>query len=68
MKRGKLIPPTAMAPPIVWLASDAAAGVTGNRYVAAQWDATLSVEANRRAAEAPAGWPSLAAVAGLAGR
>ncbi len=59
-ERAKLIPPAAMAPPIVWLASDAAAGVTGKRYIAAQWDAALSVEVNRGAAEAPAGWPSLA--------
>ncbi|MFM9942956.1 MAG: SDR family NAD(P)-dependent oxidoreductase [Hyphomicrobiaceae bacterium] len=59
-KRTDLIPPTAMVPPIVWLCSAAADGVTGRRYVAAEWKAGRSLEANRAAAEAPAGWPSLA--------
>ena len=58
--RGDLIPPTAMLGPILWLCSDDGAGVTGRRYVAAEWKAGRSVEENRRAAEAPAGWPSLA--------
>lgn len=60
LKRSDLIPPSAMCGPIVWLASDAAAGVTGNRYIAAKWDQKRSVDANRAEAEAPAGWPSLA--------
>lgn len=58
--RGDLIPPAAMVPPIVWLASDAGAGVTGRRIVAAKWTAGASLEANRAAAEAPIGWPDLA--------
>ncbi|MEZ5854500.1 MAG: SDR family NAD(P)-dependent oxidoreductase [Hyphomicrobiaceae bacterium] len=60
LKRAELIPPSAMAGPILWLCSDAASGVTGNRYVAAQWKTGRSIEENRRAAESPAGWPSLA--------
>ena len=59
-KRSDLIPPTAMVPPIVWLCSEAGTGVTGRRYVAAQWKAGRSLEENRAAAEAPAAWPSLA--------
>lgn len=59
-KRTDLIPPTAMVGPMVWLSSDAGAGVTGRRYIAAEWKAERTVEANRAAAEAPAGWPSLA--------
>lgn len=59
-KREDLIAPSAMVPPIVWLCSPAGNGVTGKRYVAAQWKADQSVDANRAAAEAPIGWPGLA--------
>jgi NAD(P)-dependent dehydrogenase (short-subunit alcohol dehydrogenase family) len=59
-KRGDLIPPAAMVPPIVWLASDGGAGVTGHRYIAAKWKAEAPLAANRAAAEAPIGWPELA--------
>ncbi len=59
-KRADLIPPAAMVPPIVWLCSDAGASITGNRYIAAEWNAGRTLAANRAAAEAPIGWPSLA--------
>lgn len=59
-QRTALIPPAAMVPPIVWLCSDAAADVTGKRYIAAEWQASASIAANRQAAEAPIGWPGLA--------
>ena len=49
-----------MPPPMLWLCSDAAADVTGKRYIAAEWDASKSVAENRAAAEAPTGWPGLA--------
>lgn len=58
--RAALIPTSAMPPPMLWLCSADATGVTGNRYIAAEWDASKPVDANRAAAEAPAGWPSLA--------
>jgi len=58
--RADLIPTSAMVPPMLWLCSTAADGVTGNRYIAAEWDAAKSVSDNRAASEAPAGWPSLA--------
>jgi NAD(P)-dependent dehydrogenase (short-subunit alcohol dehydrogenase family) len=60
MKRADLIPPTAMVPPIVWLASAAGASVTGKRFIAAKWKAEATLAANRAAAEAPIGWPDLA--------
>lgn len=58
--RADLIPTAAMVPPMLWLASKAAGDVTGNRYIAANWDPARPVAANREAAESPAGWPSLA--------
>jgi len=60
MVRETLIPTSAMPPPMLWLCSDAAAGVTGKRYIAAEWDDSKSPEENRAKCEAPAGWPSLA--------
>ena len=60
LKRGDLIPPSAMVGPIVWLCSEDGNGVTGRRYVAAEWKAGRSVEENRKAAEAPVAWPMLA--------
>jgi NAD(P)-dependent dehydrogenase (short-subunit alcohol dehydrogenase family) len=35
--RSSLLAPDVMGPPIVWLASEAAAGVHGERIVAAEW-------------------------------
>jgi NAD(P)-dependent dehydrogenase (short-subunit alcohol dehydrogenase family) len=57
--RRALIAPQVMAPPIVWLCSDAAGGVTGNRYIAAHWEATLAPEEAERRCRAPIGWPGI---------
>ena len=57
--RHALIPPAVMAPPIIWLCSDAADGITGNRYIAAYWDASKPPEEAERQCRAPAGWPGL---------
>jgi NAD(P)-dependent dehydrogenase (short-subunit alcohol dehydrogenase family) len=59
-ERKSLIAPQVMAPPILWLCSDAAAETTGNRYVAAQWDASRAPENAERDARAPIAWPELA--------
>ncbi len=59
-ERADLIPPGVMAPPIVWLCSEAAGGITGNRYVAAQWDPAKPPEQAERECRAPIAWPSLA--------
>jgi NAD(P)-dependent dehydrogenase (short-subunit alcohol dehydrogenase family) len=59
-QRSALIAPAVMAPPIVWLCSDAADGVTGNRYVAAQWDADGPQAQVERRCRAPIAWPDLA--------
>ena len=58
--RATLIPPSAMAPPILWLCSDAGGAHTGHRYVAADWNAEAGSEAAARACRAPIAWPDLA--------
>lgn len=60
LRREDLVPPAKMAPPMLWLCSREADGVTGKRYIAAKWDETLPAEAARRASEAPIAWPELA--------
>jgi NAD(P)-dependent dehydrogenase (short-subunit alcohol dehydrogenase family) len=37
-ERAKMIQPEVMAPPLVWLVSDAAGKVTGRRFLAIHWD------------------------------
>jgi NAD(P)-dependent dehydrogenase (short-subunit alcohol dehydrogenase family) len=59
-ERSALIAPSVMAPPIVWLCSAAADGITGNRYVAADWDANAPQEQVERRCRAPIAWPELA--------
>ncbi len=58
--RADLVPTTKMVPPMLWLCSDEANGVTGNRYVAANWDGAVPVADARTASESPAAWPDLA--------
>ena len=57
--RSELIPPAAMAPPALWLASPASDGVTGRRFVAGLWDPALPPEQAAAAAGAPIAWPEL---------
>lgn len=59
-ERKDLIAPEVMVPPIVWLCSDAATGINGNRYVAAHWDASAAPEEAERRCRAPIAWPELA--------
>jgi NAD(P)-dependent dehydrogenase (short-subunit alcohol dehydrogenase family) len=39
--RARMLQPEIMVPPLLWLISDAAAGVTARRFVAMDWDAAL---------------------------
>ena len=39
--RRQMIQPEIMAPPLVWLVSEAAGGVTGQRFLAVHWDPAL---------------------------
>ena len=57
--RARLVPPAAMVPPIVWLASDDSDGVNGRRFVASKWDSGLTTEDAVIRAGAPAGWPQV---------
>jgi NAD(P)-dependent dehydrogenase (short-subunit alcohol dehydrogenase family) len=54
--REALIRPETMAPPLRWLVSPHAAGITGRRFVAKLWDDRLPHEQAAAAAGAPAGW------------
>lgn len=58
--RADLISAKAMVAPVLWLSSTAADGITGNRYVAAAWDATLPVDQAAREAGSAIGWGDLA--------
>ena len=59
--RGKMLQPAIMGPPACWLISDEAAGYSGNRIIAANWDAKLpGAEAAAKAGRA-IGWPELGA-------
>ena len=58
-ERAALIQPEVMAPPAVWLASDASAGWNGRRLIACRWDEALPLEERLARAGAPAAWPQL---------
>jgi NAD(P)-dependent dehydrogenase (short-subunit alcohol dehydrogenase family) len=59
--RAKMLRPEIMGPPAAWLMLDEAAGFTGQRIIAANWDASLpGAEAAKKAGRA-IGWPELAA-------
>jgi NAD(P)-dependent dehydrogenase (short-subunit alcohol dehydrogenase family) len=58
--RDAMIQPAVMAPPLLWLVSDAADAVTGRRFLAVHWDPALPpVEAAEKAG-APVAWTSIA--------
>jgi 3-oxoacyl-[acyl-carrier protein] reductase len=55
-----LISPDVMAPPIVWLLSQASDGVTGQRFRANAWDTGKEPAEAARDCASPAAWPGLA--------
>ncbi len=59
-ERASLIQPDVMAPPLVWLVSDAAGEVTGRRFLAVHWDTGLPPEQAAEKAGAPVAWTSIA--------
>jgi NAD(P)-dependent dehydrogenase (short-subunit alcohol dehydrogenase family) len=58
--RAQLIQPEVMAPPLVWLVSDAAAKVTGRRFLAIHWDTSLPPERTAEKCGAPVAWTGIA--------
>jgi NAD(P)-dependent dehydrogenase (short-subunit alcohol dehydrogenase family) len=58
--RSRLLRPEIMAPPLLWLVSDAAAQVTGRRFLAAHWDASLPPTEAAEKCGAPIAWKSIA--------
>jgi 3-oxoacyl-[acyl-carrier protein] reductase len=59
--RRQLLRPEVMVEPLLWLASEAATGITGTRLNAAHWDSTLPAERAATAALENAGWSNQAA-------
>jgi NAD(P)-dependent dehydrogenase (short-subunit alcohol dehydrogenase family) len=58
--RNRLLRPEIMAPPLLWLVSDAAAQVTGRRFLAAHWDTSLPPAEAAEKCGAPIAWKSIA--------
>ena len=54
--RQKLLHPDIMIPPLLWLVSEAASGVTGSRFAANLWDDALPPEQAAEKSRATAGW------------
>jgi NAD(P)-dependent dehydrogenase (short-subunit alcohol dehydrogenase family) len=66
--RDKLIQPEVMAPPLIWLVSDAAGNVTGRRFLAVHWDPALPPERAAGKAGAPVAWTGIATLPITPGR
>lgn len=58
-EKAALIQPEVMAPPAVWLASEASHACNGRRIIACRWDTDLPPEECLDQADAPAAWPQL---------
>lgn len=54
--RSSLLDPNIVVPPLIWLISQDADGVTGKRFVATKWRADLSGREAAEAAAETAGW------------
>jgi NAD(P)-dependent dehydrogenase (short-subunit alcohol dehydrogenase family) len=58
--RQQMIQPEVMVPPLAWLVSDAASGVTGRRFLAVHWDPALPPAQAAQRAGAPVAWTQIA--------
>lgn len=59
-QREEMIQPAVMATPLNWLVSEAAAGVSGRRFLAVHWDTALPSEEAAAKAGAPVAWTEIA--------
>ena len=59
-KREQLISPNVMPPPMLFLCSEEAGSITGNRYIASQWDNKLPPAQAEARCRAPIAWSDLA--------
>jgi NAD(P)-dependent dehydrogenase (short-subunit alcohol dehydrogenase family) len=57
--RAKLIQPDVMVTPLVWLASNASDGITGQRFIATRWDQSVALADAAKKAGAPMAWQQL---------
>ena len=57
--RAKMIQPEVMAPPLLWLVSDAAGKVTGRRFLGVRWDPALPPEQAAENAGVRMAWNSI---------
>jgi NAD(P)-dependent dehydrogenase (short-subunit alcohol dehydrogenase family) len=55
----KMIKPTVMQAPVVWLSSDASSDFTGRRIIGYYWDERLPIAERLEKASWPAAWPQL---------
>jgi hypothetical protein len=53
---GTLLDPSIMVPPLLWLVSPEADGMTGRRLVATKWQTGSDGKSAAEAATEPAGW------------
>ena len=58
--RSRMLQPEIMVPPLLWLVSDAAAGVNARRFIAADWDRSLPAAQAAEKAGAPIAWLGIA--------
>ncbi len=61
--REGMIQPEVMRGPVVWLASEASDGISGQRFIGYHWDESLPLGERIERAGAPAAWPQLGAQA-----
>jgi 3-oxoacyl-[acyl-carrier protein] reductase len=54
--KDKLIPAEVMAPPMVWLASDASNGISGRRFIARKWNVSIPPSEAAELAGDPVAW------------
>jgi len=58
--RSRMLRPDVMVPPLLYLVSHEADGVTGRRFIAADWDASLLPAQAAERAGAPIAWMGIA--------